>query len=495
MSADPARTPVIVGVGQINDRAPADQPGLDSVALMAEAARIADKDAGGGFLARCDWLAIVPQISYRDLDPAALLPGQLGVSPKHVAHPHMASGDTPIHHMNDAANAIARGEAKVCVVTGGEGIRNAAKRPQAPDGSSGLFQAARTASEIRKRYGLINPAEIYPLYENATRAAWGQSLAEGQAESGQIWSLMSKVAAAAEGAWIKSPKTPAEVTTPSPDNRPISFPYNKLMVANSSVNQGAAYIVTSLAEARAAGVPQDRLIYVWAGAAAHESEEPLERTAWGQIPEGMRTSLEKAMSVNGLKPADLDHVELYSCFPCVPKMARRVLGWPADKPATVHGGLTFGGGPIGNYMTHAVVAMVQALRKGGGKGLLFGNGGHCTHNHTIVISRNPPPEALLGLDYDYNADADAVRGKVPPLGDDYEGMVTLETYTVVYDRSGDPAFGIVMARSPDGGRVAARVGPEDKRTIAFLTDGKAEPVGSKGVTSKTGDTLFWRAPQ
>jgi acetyl-CoA C-acetyltransferase len=485
---------VIVGVGQLNDRPEGGAEGLDSVQLMAAAARAADADAGGGFLARCDWLAIVPQISYRDLDPAALLPGALGISPKHIDHPHMASGDTPVHHLNDAANAIARGEAEVCLVTGGEGIRTAAKRPTSgPGGSTELFQAARTASEIRRRYGLINPAEIYPLYENATRAAWGQSLAEGQAETGQIWSLMSKVAAVGEGAWIKSPKAPEQIIEPSADNRPIAFPFNKLMVANSSVNQGAAYIVTGLAAARAAGVPEERLVYVWAGAAAHESEEPLERSAWGRIPEGMRTSLEKAMSVNGLKPADLDYVELYSCFPCVPKMARRVLGWPAEKPATVHGGLTFGGGPIGNYMAHAVVAMVQALRREGRIGLLFGNGGHCTHNHTIVISREPPAAELLGRDYDYQAIADAARGQIAPLGDDYEGQVTVESYTVVYDRAGQPSYGVVMARAPDGARVAAKVAPDDARSIAFLTSGAQEPVGAKGVTAKDGDTLYWRA--
>jgi acetyl-CoA C-acetyltransferase len=485
--------PVIVGVGQINDRPAADQEGLDSVGLMVAAARKADEDAGGGFLSRCDWLAIVPQISYRDLDPPSLLPAALGIAPKHVAHPHMASGDTPIHHLNDAANAIARGEAEVCLVTGGEAIRTAAKRPAAPEGSAGLFQAHKTASEHRRRYGLINPSEIYPLYENATRAAWGQTLAEGQAESGQIWSLMSKVAAEGEGAWIKSPKAAAEIAQPSADNRPIAFPYNKLMVANSSVNQGAAYIVTSLAAARAAGVPEERLIYVWAGAAAHESEDPLERSAWGQIPEGMRTSLERAMSVNGLAPGDLDHVELYSCFPCVPKMARRVLGWPADKPATVHGGLTFGGGPIGNYMTHAVVAMVQALRKSGRFGLLFGNGGHCTHNHTIVVGREPPRAGAFPQNYDFQAEADAARGAIPPLGDDYEGEVTVESYTVVYDRVGAPAFGVVMARGPDGARLVAKVAPDDARSIAVLTDGKVEPVGAKGVTAKSGDTLFWRA--
>ena len=36
--------------------------------------------------------------------------------------------------------------------------------------------------------------------------------------------------------------------------------------------------------------------------------------------------LDKAMELNGLAANNLDHVELYSCFPCVPKMARRELG-------------------------------------------------------------------------------------------------------------------------------------------------------------------------
>jgi acetyl-CoA C-acetyltransferase len=491
MTSDPNRIPVIVGVGQLNDRPAADQEGLDSVQLMAAAAKAADADAGGGFLARCDWLAIVPQITFRDLDPVALLPKALGISPRHIEHPHMASGDTPIHHLDDAAIAIARGEAQICVVTGGEGSRTASRRNQTSGAGGGHFQAHKTASEIRRRYGLINPAEIYPLYENASRAAWGQSLAEGQAESGQIWSLMSEVAAASEGAWIKAPKTPQEITEPTADNRPISFPYNKLMVANSSVNQGAAFIVTSLAAARAANVPEDRLVYVWAGAAAHEPEEPLTRAGWG-TPDGMRVTLERTLSVNGLKAGDLDYVELYSCFPAVPKMARRVLGWPADRPATVHGGLTFGGGPIGNYMGHAVVAMVQSLRRSGRLGLLFGNGGHCTHNHAIVLGRVPPPDGLLPKDYDHQAEADAARDAIPPMNDDYEGTAPVETYTVIYNRSGEPDFGVVMSRAPNGSRVVSKVDPKDAEAIAFLTNGKVEPVGAMGVTRKEGDTLYWR---
>ena len=491
MNSDPVRIPVIVGVGQINDRPGPDEEGLDSIGLMAAAARAADRDAGGGLLSRCDWLAIVPQISFRELDPVALLPTALGIAPVHVRQAPMASGDTPVLYLNEAANAVARGEAQVCLVAGGEGPRTASRRKQIAGPGAGFFRAHLTAPELCRRYGVLNPAEIYALYENATRAAWGQTLAEGQAESGQIWSLMSQVAGGSEGAWIKAPKSPDEVVKPTADNRPIAFPYTKFMVANSSVNQGAAYIITSLETARKAGVPEDRLVYVWAGAAAHDQEDPLARASWG-TPEVMRVSLERAMEINGLEARDLDHVELYSCFPCVPKMARRVLGWPADRPATVHGGLTFGGGPIANYMTHAVAAMVQALRRDGGNGLLFANGGHCTHNHTIVISRNPPRESLLGRSFDFHAEADAARGALPPLGDTYEGPATIETYTVVYGRSGEPDYGIVISRAPDGSRAIAKVAGEDKGCIAFLTDGRAEPVGAAGITARRGDTLFWK---
>ena len=36
-----------------------------------------------------------------------------------------------------------------------------------------------------------------------------------------------------------------EITTPSPANRLIAWPYTKLMVANPTVNMGAAVLLTS----------------------------------------------------------------------------------------------------------------------------------------------------------------------------------------------------------------------------------------------------------
>ena len=491
MSQDSSRIPVIIGVGQINDRPEDPLDGLDSVGLMAAAARRADEDAGGGWIAQCDWLANVAQMAFRGMDVVAKLPEAMGINPA-TRIEKAPFGDAPLQLISDAANAVASGKASVCIACGGEALRTVAKLPKDKGGGALLFgNADAVAGDVERRYGLTTPANIYPLYENATRAEWNQSLAEGQAESGKIWSKMSHVANDADGAWIKQPRSPEEITTFDAGNRPLAFPYSKLQVANSSVNQGAAVIVTSLAKAREAGIDEAKLVYIGAGAQAYEAEEPLERTDFKGTP-AMDVSLEKALELNGLAIDDVDHTELYSCFPCVPKMARRVVGLSADQPLTVHGGLTFGGGPLGNYMMHATVAMVGKLRAGSEYGLLYGNGGYCTHHHSLVQSSHPIDGVSFPQDYGFHAEADKRRGPIPANDQNYEGPATIETYTVFHSREGDPTSGVVIARNPDGKRVVTKVEGDDAVLIAFLTDGQQEPVGSAGRTERVGETLYWR---
>lgn len=520
-SRDPERIPVIVGVGQINDRPDDPEDGLDSLGLMAAALHVADDDAGGvrppgegGWLDSLDSLAVVFQLSWpQEEDMAVALAERLEVAPAHTFTTQTASGDGPIRLLNEAANRIGAGEAKICAVVGAEALRSAAyftkkaiAEGRAPEYRSVAEVAASRATPLRRRYGLLAPIDVYPLYENATRAAWGQTLAEGQAETGEIWSRFAEVAAGNEGAWIRRGATAEEIVTPGPDNRPLAHPYTKLMVANSSVNQGAGFLVTSLAEARRRGVAEDRLVFVGMGAAGTETMDPLERDRYDRST-SMALSLTRALELNGVAAGALDHVELYSCFPCVPKMARRVIGWPADRPASVFGGLTFGGGPIGNYMSHAVVEMTERLREGvagatgsgqggSGLGLLFANGGIATKNHALVLSKAPIPGAVFPQDFDIQAEAAAARDPVPPLAETAPGPAKLETWTVFHDRKGAPRFGVVVAISEDGGkRTLAKVPAEDAATIAFLTDGEAEPVGSPGIVAPgpDGDQIWRRA--
>jgi acetyl-CoA C-acetyltransferase len=500
---DPERIPVIIGVGQLNDRPASPELGLDPPELMAAALRLAEADAGGNLLADLDSLAIVDQISFRHLGNLCdRVAEAIGATPAVNYQSDAPHGDTPIRLLNEAANRIGAGEVKLAAVVGAEALRTAAglaALAAAKEGGRGedkSYNAVRAASTRRdptyaQQHGLSAPVDVYPIYENAGRAAYGQTLAEAQAESGAIWSGMSEVAAANEGAWIRKAVPAADILTPGPTNRPLAFPYTKLTVANSSVNQGAGFLVASLAEARRRGIPEARLIYVGMGAAAKEDPSILRRDRYDRSS-SMDTAIRRTLELNRMAGGDFDHVELYSCFPCVPKMARRVLGWPLEKPATVFGGLTFGGGPIANYMSHAVVSMVERLRGGDGKtGFLFANGGYATDNHCIVVSREPVAAAQFPQDFDYQAEADAARGAVPELDKAYTGPVRIESFTVFHNREGAPASGVVIARTPDDKRTLCHIDVANPAMLAFFMDGAVEPVGTEGAIAVQGDRRVW----
>ena len=90
---DETRIPVIIGVGQVNDRPDDPGQGMDPVDLMETALRRADEDAGGGWLAKLDSIETVRQISFIDIrDPAPMLAERFGaVSYTHLTLPTIYS--------------------------------------------------------------------------------------------------------------------------------------------------------------------------------------------------------------------------------------------------------------------------------------------------------------------------------------------------------------------------------------------------------------------
>ena len=66
--SNPDRIPVIVGVAQVVDRPANVEDGLDSIGLMLEALRAAERDSGASLLDRLDWLGVMNQISFPDPD-------------------------------------------------------------------------------------------------------------------------------------------------------------------------------------------------------------------------------------------------------------------------------------------------------------------------------------------------------------------------------------------------------------------------------------------
>jgi acetyl-CoA C-acetyltransferase len=480
------RIPVIVGVGEIVDRPSEINAGLEPLTLLEEALKRAEQDSGGKLLGDIQSLDVVNFLSWRYREPEKLLADRLGIKPEHCYYGPVG-GESPIRYLHEAAQRIARGECSVAAVCGAEAQSSATKAERAgvtlpwTPFAHDVEEAKRGAAfqkPLAVKLGVFKPVTVYPLYEAATSAHWGQSPREAFAESGHLWSSFSKVASENPNSWLKRRFTPDEITTPTPENRLIAWPYTKLMVANPMVNMGGAILMTSLAKARAAGITEDRLIFPWGGASAEEPRDYLARDQFFES-HAQNAVLKAAMELVGGDGKAFNAIELYSCFPCVPKMARRTLGLGPEVEPTVTGGLTFFGAPLNTYMTHAACAMVRRLRSGAKLGLLYGQGGFVTKHHALVLSRNAPTVALA-QQTSVQADADRNKRAVPEFVTQASGKGGVESFTVIYGRNGEVEHGVAVLRTADNARTLARIPAGDSKTLAHLMNMDRTPVGSIG---------------
>jgi acetyl-CoA C-acetyltransferase len=493
------RIPVIVGVGEIVDRPNEIADGLEPLDLLEQALHRAEQDAGAKLLGDIQSLDVVNFLSWRYRDPEKLLAKRLGITPAHCYYGPVG-GESPIRYLHEAAQRIARGECTVAAVCGAEAQSSATKAERAgvklpwTPFAHDVEEPKRGAAfqkPMAVKLGVFRPITVYPFYEAASSAHWGQTPREAMAESGTLWARYSETASQNPNSWLKRRFTPEEITTPTPDNRLIAWPYTKLMVANPTVNMGAALLLTSLAKARAAGIGEDRLIYPLGGASAEEPRDYLLRDQFYES-HPQNAVLKAVMDLVGGDGRKFDAIELYSCFPCVPKMARRTLGLGPDVQPTVTGGLTFFGAPLNTYMTHAACAMIRRLRGGAKLGLLYGQGGFVTKHHALVVSKMPPREPLVQT-ASVQAEADRNKRAVPEFVTEATGTGKIESFTVIYGRNGDAEHGVVMLRTPQDARALARVPASDEATLSHLLSMDRTPVGSLGEMSTAADgVLEWR---
>ncbi len=499
VSLNEDRIPVIVGVGEIVDRPKEITEGLEPLTLLEQALKRAEDDSGAKLLSEIGSLDVVNFLSWRYRDPEQQLAKRLGIAAAHCYYGPVG-GESPIRYLHEAAQRIARGECGVAAVCGAEAQSTATKAERAgitppwTPFASDVEEPKRGAAfqkPLAVKLGVFRPITVYPLYESATSAHWGQSPREALAESGALWSTYSRVASENPCSWLKKSFSADEITTPTADNRLIAWPYTKLMVANPTVNMGAAVLLTSLAKARAAGIAEDRLIYPIGGASAEEPRDYLLRDQFYES-HPQNAVLQAAMDLVGGDGKKFDAIELYSCFPCVPKMARRTLGLGEDVQPTVTGGLTFFGAPLNTYMTHAACAMVRTMRGGARLGLLYGQGGFVTKHHALVLSREAPRQ-MLRQDTSVQATSDAHKRSVPEFVTEARGKGGVESFTVIYGRNGEVEHGVVMLRTEQDARTLARVPKADDTTIAHLLNMDRSPVGSRGEIAMARDGVpEWR---
>jgi acetyl-CoA C-acetyltransferase len=483
--------PVIVGVGEVVQRSE-DGPGLDPLSLAAEAVRRAVEDSGAPrLLAEIDHLDLVEIVSWRYESGPDRLAAELGC-PSARARSSAVGGHQPLALLDRMAERIAAGESAVAALAGGEALhslelaRRAGTVPPwpAPPAGSAPPRPEDHSSPAMVRLGLVWPSDVYPLYEQASRRAAGLSQAQARAEAAERWALASEVASRNPAAWMREPRSAAEIGSVSETNRMVSWPYPKLLNARLAVDQAAAVIVTSTAVARRLGIDEDLWVHPWPGAGGSEPEDVLARPSFERTAAGA-AALDGALERAALDVGQVELIELYSCFPCVPRMAARHLGLGPGRPTTVTGGLTFFGGPGNNYMSHAVAAMTRALRRGEGEsGLLYGQGGFVTEHHAMVLARRPPSRCRL--DGEAASRPRVVPGRCPPYLADYEGPGLLETFSMPYGRDGRPQRIVFVGRTGSGARFAVESPPAEE-LVDVLVSPDDEPLGRPLRVVRRGD--------
>jgi acetyl-CoA C-acetyltransferase len=453
-------------VGLVVEREPSTDRLEDPAALAAHALQRAAEDAGvPALLAQADSVYAVASASwtYRDLGRAVA--DRLGVAPHRTVMSARFGGDAGQALVNEAAQAVVDGEAAVVLVCGAEAgatLSHAQKAgvdpgwPEqpadlAPDSVIGSDRDANTPAEVSA--GLNLPVHTYALMEQALRGKLGTTPEEHTARITGLWSTFSEVAAGNPFAWQPEAQGAERLATADADNRMVSTPYPKLLCANLQVDLASGLVLTSASAAEAAGVPQDRWVFVHAGAAAYDEWFVSERGDLAASP-AIRTIGDRALAHAGITVDDLGPVDLYSCFPAAVQIAAAELGLPVgdpERPLTVTGGLTFAGGPGNNYGGHGIASIVPLLRADPtAYGLTTSLGWFATKHALGIYSATPPARRFCSLH--------PVLEPTPkrPAPESYDGPAVVESYTVDVDRSGDPRATILSLLTPAGARVLVR---------------------------------------
>jgi acetyl-CoA C-acetyltransferase len=473
------RTPVIVGVGQYLHRDATLDDALEPVALMERAVLAAVADAGLSSTPRADSVRVVNVIGWRYRNTPRFLAARLGIADAELVNT-ASGGNMPQSLVNRTAVDILAGGLDVAILAGGEAFRTymRARRagvtldwPKAADDDHpvpfGDDILMSSEAEIERR--IVAPVQVYPMFETAVRAAAGRSPDEHTAHLGALWSGLSEVAAGNPYAWIRDAKSPDEITAVSPANRMIGLPYPKSMNSNSDVDMAAAVIMCSVEAARRLGVPDDRWVFPVAGSDCHEHPYVSNRDTFARTP-AIELGGERVLSLAGLTIDDVSIIDLYSCFPSAVQLGARSLGIdPLERQWSRTGGLPFAGGPWNNYVMHAIATVVDDLRRQPDeKALVWANGGFATKHAFGVYATEPPTGGFVHDDPQAEIDALPARQLAAP--DEAVGPATVEAYTVMFDRDGEPETAIAACLLDDDRRAWGT--SADRQLAAALCDGE-----------------------
>ena len=461
MSIDP-RTPVIVGVGQVVQRAAGVDDARSPVQLIADAVRAAATDAGLAAVPDVDSLRVVQLLSWRYRDPARFVADELGITAAETVYT-TSGGNTPQMLVNQTALEIQAGTVDLVVLSGGETWRTRMRARKAgmqlpwpvvaPDVAPTRVMGVEEpmSLEEEKARGIVMPVQVYPMFETALRAEAGESVDEHQRKISELWARFAAVAKDNPYAWVRTGPSAEEIRTASASNRMIGFPYPKMMNSNNDVDQTAAIIMCSVERARILGISEDRWVFPHAGTDCHEHYAVSHRWSFHTTP-AIERGGRRVLELAGVGIDDIGVVDLYSCFPSAVQLGAKSLGLSIDQQLTRTGGLPFAGGPWNNYVMHAIATVVTDLReRPGQRGLVWAHGGYTT-KHAFGVYSTEPPTAGFRHDESFQRELDASPRRALAPVDEAAGPATVEAYSVMHDRDGHPETAYAACLLADGRR-------------------------------------------
>lgn len=468
----------VVGVAQQTTRStPAPEP-LESWVQVATAAAA---DAGvPAALNQLDSVQVVYCQSWQYDDAVSRLSHRLGADPGHRVYSGVG-GTTPQVLVSQTAEAMQRGELGLALVVGAEAL--ATKRAAKRAGEKLSWSHRETERSpfpwdpphtTELNHAVFQAWETFPLWDTARRAARHEGLNAYAAQTAQMMSALSTVAASNPHAWRPTALTPEQVGAPGPANRYVGWPYTKHEVAVMDVDMAAALLLATAEKADELGIPAQQRVYLSSSSYAEDVASIAARPDASVSP-GLQDACTGALDAAGLTLADLDLFDLYSCFPSSLHLACDALGLRPDdsRGLTVTGGLPYAGGPASAYLLHAVASLVERLRAVPGRGLVTGVGMNLQKHIAAVYSSAPG----------WTPAAEAPAPVAVPVVTSFAGAGEVLAYTVAHGSDTRPVEGLVVLAT-DQGRTLARV-----RQLDLLEDAESrELVGQRVSVSSDGTT-------
>lgn len=489
-------TPIIVGAGQYVERDYTEASPMD---LAGKAAAGAIEASGGSAVAQAiDTIAVVKIFSDsapiweskqgRSDNPPQSVAKRIGANPRHRIYSE-TGGDQPQSLLIEFFADLQAGERDCVLLCGAEAIknqRNAERNGIDLDWSESFDEELEdrgfgiwVASQQERNNGLIAPMFYYSIMEEYRRQKQGFDREMYMERACEMLESLNRVAVENPYSQFPNPLTVEDMMAAEP----LTHLYTKRMVAQDSVNQGAAVLLTTVGKAKELGIPESNWVYLHGAAKGIEHDMSV-RPDPSMSPMAEEV-VQRAFEIAEISAADISLVDIYSCFPVAVTAIAEELGIAPDgsEPLTLTGGLPFFGGPGNNYSMHGVAEMWNQIRRDPSQyAYVHANGGLLSKHAGCVYSCEPSI-----VDWS-TADTIIDQDTLPFLENDLSpDHGTVISYTINYMK-GEPAQAVILAETDGGARFVAHTSPKDQQLVKSMVE--EEPAGRRVKVTGVEDNEF-----